>query len=88
MDYSLLVGIHDPSIPPEEDGRDSNASVGGDQDGGDKEGGKSEEDNSDNEEVPSSPISPSARGACTMVSVCVIIHCFDFRRVDELSGGS
>ena len=72
MDYSLLVGIHDPSIPPEEDSsRGSNAddvsgagNVGGEGgEDGDKDGEKSEDENSDNnEEVPSPPLSPSARG--------------------------
>lgn len=63
MDYSLLVGIHDPSLPPEDEGSITGSGVGESSEVvSDKDGGKSEEDNSDNDDVPSSPVTPTARG--------------------------
>lgn len=62
MDYSLLVGIHDPSLPPEDEGSITGSGVGESSEVvSDKDGGKSEEDNSDNDDVPSSPVTPTAR---------------------------
>ena len=93
MDYSLLVGIHDPSLPPEEEGSNTGSITGNEMvtDVGDKDGGKSEDDNSDNEEVPGSPVSPTARGTCLHLSLhsgCLTLGVHCFRRPRQFSGGS